>query len=123
MFSGCSVAASDEEYAEYIDHGDFSAGLPAGRFRVIVDPRQARRYVARRLLLLVVVMPVIGVGLALALLGAMWPGALLVFAGVALNRIAMWQAPKLVLHMASRDPSVYAFVTQNGIMEVRRAPL
>lgn len=117
------MAAGSEEYAEYISHEEFRAGLPAGRFRVIVDPKQARRYIARRLLLLVVVMPVIGLGIALVLLGATWPGALLVFAGVALNRVAMWQAPKLVLHMASRDPSVYAFVTQNGIMEVRRAPL
>lgn len=115
-----SVSASDET-TEYIAHGDFQAGLPAGRFRVVVDPKQARRYLARRLMLMVFVLPIIGVGLALALVGMTWPGALLVFAGVALNRVTMWQAPKLVLHMASRDPSVYAFVTQNGIMEVRRA--
>lgn len=108
------------EFAEYIAHEEFRAGLPAGRFRVIVDPKQARRYVARRLLLLVVVMPVIGIGLALALTGATWPGALLVFTGVALNRVVMWQAPRLLLHMAGRDADVYAFVTQNGIMEVRR---
>jgi hypothetical protein len=115
------MAASDEDTTEYIAHDDFRVGLPAGRFRVVVDPKQARRYLARRLLLVVVVMPVIGLGLALALLGATWAGALLVFAGVALNRVTMWQAPRLVLHMASRDPAVYAFVTQNGIMEVRRA--
>jgi hypothetical protein len=113
--------AAEGEFAEHIAHEDFRAGLPAGRFRVIVDPKQARRFIARRLLLLVVVMPLIGIGLALALLGATWTGALLVFAGVALNRVTMWQAPRLVLHMATTDPKVYAFVTENGIMEVRRA--
>ena len=111
----------DDDLAPHVAHDEFRAGLPAGRFRVVVDPKLARRYVARRLLLMVVVMPVIGVGLALALTGATWPGALLVFGGVALNRVVMWQAPKLLLHMATRDAAVYGFATQNGILEVKRA--
>jgi hypothetical protein len=114
------TASASGDFAEYIAHEEFRAGLPAGRFRVIVDPKQARRYVARRLLLLVVVTPLIGVGLAFALMGRTWPGALLVAAGVLLNRVVMWQAPKILLHMATRDPAVYEFVTHNGLMEVRR---
>ena len=115
------MAADDQsEFAEYIAHEEFRTGLPAGRLRVVVDPKLARRYIARRLLLVVVVMPVIGVGLALALTGRTWPGALLVAAGVLLNRAVMWQAPKILLHMALRDPAVYEFATHNGIMEVRR---
>lgn len=114
------AAPTDAEFAEYVPHEEFRAGLPAGRFRVVVNPKLARRYVAQRLLLLVVVMPVIGVGIALALMGRTWIGAGLVALGVALNRLTMWQAPALLVQMATRDPSVYAFVTQNGIMEVRR---
>jgi hypothetical protein len=108
-------------FAEWIPHEEFRTGLPSGRFRVIVDPKLARRYVAQRLLLIVVVMPVIGIGLALALTGRTWPGALLVAAGVLLNRVVMWQAPKILLHMATRDPAVYEFATRHGVMEVRRA--
>jgi hypothetical protein len=114
-------AAAGEDFAEYIPHEDFRAGLPAGHFRVVVDPKLARRFVAQRLLLVVVVTPVIGAGLALALTGRTWPGALLVAAGVLLNRVVMWQAPRILLHMAQRDAAVYAFTTQNGILEVRRA--
>ena len=114
-------AAAGEDFAEYIPHEDFRAGLPAGHFRVVVDPKLARRFVAQRLLLVVVVTPVIGIGLALALTGHTWPGALLVAAGVLLNRVVMWQAPRILLHMAQRDAAVYAFTTQNGILEVRRA--
>jgi hypothetical protein len=114
-------AAASEDFAEYVPHEDFRAGLPAGRFRVVVDPKLARRFVAQRLLLVVVVTPVIGIGLALALTGHTWPGALLVAAGVLLNRVVMWQAPRILLHMAQRDAAVYAFATQNGILEVRRA--
>ena len=113
------MAAGDE--VEYVAHQEFRAGLPAGRFRIVVNPKLARRYVAQRLLLLVVLMPVIGVGIALVLMGKTWPGALLVAAGVALNRIVMWQAPNILLQMALRDPSVYDYVTANGLLEVRRA--
>lgn len=114
------AAPTQEEFAEFIPHAEFRAGLPAGRFHVIVNPKLARRYVAQRLLLLVVVMPVIGVGIALALMGRTWIGASLVAVGVLLNRITLWQAPALLLQMAARDPAVYDFVTQNGVMEVRR---
>jgi len=112
--------ATQEGFAEYVAHEEFRAGLPAGRFRVVVDPKLARRYVAQRLLLLVVLMPVIGVGIALVLTGRTLPGALLVFAGVALHRVVRWQAPRILLNMALRDAAVYEHVTQNGVMEVRR---
>lgn len=114
-------AASGEDFADYVAHEEFRAGLPAGRFRVVVDPKLARRYVSQRLLLLVVVMPVIGLGIALALLGGVWAGAAVVAAGIALNRVVMWQAPRILLHLALRDPKVYAFATGNALMEVRRA--
>jgi hypothetical protein len=116
-----SQSVSGEDFADYVAHEEFRAGLPAGRFRVVVDPKLARRYVSQRLLLLVIVMPVIGVGIALALLGAVWGGAAVVAGGIALNRVVMWQAPKILLHLALRDPKVYAFATGNGLMEVRRA--
>lgn len=111
---------ADPDLAEYVSHQEFHAGLPRGRFRVIVDPTLARRYVRQRLWLLPLVMAMVGAGLALALSGATWPGGLLVFAGVALNRAVAWSAGKILLHLASQDPSVYAFATGNGIMEVRR---
>jgi len=114
-------AASGDDFADYVAHEEFRAGLPAGRFRVVVDPKLARRYVSQRLLLLVVVMPVIGLGIALALLGAVWAGAAVVAAGIALNRVVMWQAPRILLHLALRDPKVYAFATEHALMEVRRA--
>lgn len=115
------ASANEGEFAEYIAHEEFRAGLPAGRMRVVIDPKLARRFVAQRLMLIVVVMPVIGIGLALVLTGRTWPGALMVAAGVLLNRVVMWQAPTILLHMALRDPAVYEFVTHNGLMEVRRA--
>ena len=112
--------AADGEYAEYVAYEDFRSGLPAGRFRVIVDPKLARRYVSQRLMLVVVVLPVIGVGMALALTGRTWPGLALIATGVLLNRVVMWQAGRILLHLALHDPKTYLQVTQSGVMEVRR---
>src|SRR5690606_39345197 len=105
---------AEEDTVEYVSHEEFRAGLPAGRFRVVVDPKLARRFVAQRLMLMVVLMPVIGVGIALVLTGQTWPGALLVFAGVGLHRLVRWQAPKILLQMALRDPAVYDHATADG---------
>jgi hypothetical protein len=113
-------AAAQGEFAEYVPFEDFRAGLAAGRFRIVVNPKLARRYVSQRLFLIVLLVPVIGIGLALALAGATWAGGALVIGGVVLNRLLMWQAPKILLHLASRDAKVYEHATQNGLMEVRR---
>ena len=97
--------AAGPEFGEYVGFEEFRAGLPAGRLRVVVDPKLARRYVSQRLLLVVVLMPLIGIGVALALVGARWTGGLMVAAGVLLHRALMWQAGPILLHMAARDPA------------------
>jgi hypothetical protein len=108
------------DFAEYVAFEEFRAGLPAGRFRVVIDPKLARRYVSQRLMLIVLLLPVIGAGLALALTGNTWAGALLVAVGVIANRVLMAQSGKIVLHLASHDAKAYEHVTQHGVMEVRR---
>jgi hypothetical protein len=110
-----------DEFAEYVAYEDFRSGLPAGRYRVVVNPKLARRYVSQRLWLVVFVLPLIGVGMALAMTGRTWPGALLVAAGVLLNRVVSWQAGRIVLYLALHDAKAYQQVTQDGVMEVRRA--
>jgi hypothetical protein len=112
--------AAAPDLAEFVSHEEFIAGLPRGRFRLIVDPKLARRFVAQRLWLFPWVTAVIGAGMALAFTGSTWPGGLLVLAGVALNRVVAWNAGKILLHLATRDAGTYEAATQGGIMEVRR---
>lgn len=87
---------------------------------MIVNPRLARGYVGQRLWLLPIVMAMVGAGVALAFTGSTWSGGLLVIAGIALHRGVLRSAAKILVHLATRDPSVYAVATQNGIMEVRK---
>jgi hypothetical protein len=114
------ASATDTDYAEYVPFEEFRAGLPTGRFRLVVNPKLARRFVTQRLFLIVLLMPLIGIGIALALTGARWTGAIMVAAGVILHRVVMWQAPHILLYMASHDQKVYEHVTQHGLMEVKR---
>ena len=73
--------------AEFVPHEEFRSGLPSGRFRVVVDPRLARRYVTQRLHLIGFSVAAIGVGIVLALGGQPWPGAALVFAAIVVKRV------------------------------------
>mgnify|MGYP003439172304 CR=1 FL=1 len=51
---------------------------------------------------------VVGSGIASALAGHPVVGVLLVAAGIALRRAIKWQAPKILLHLASRQPAIWA---------------
>lgn len=115
-----SISPTDGEYAEYIAHDEFRNGLPHGRFRVIVNPDLARRFVAARLHITAVALALIGPGIALALTGHALPGALLVALGVVLRRLVRWQASKILLQLATRLPAAYHDATSQAVMEVRR---
>ncbi len=119
-----SVSASpadDEPFVPTIEHAEFRNGLPHGRFRIVINPALARPYVVRRTRIDVVAATAIGIGAVLALSGQAVPGVVLVALGIVANRLARHQAGRIVLHLAQSDPAVYAEVTSNGVMEVRRA--
>jgi hypothetical protein len=107
--------------AEYIPFADFSAGLPKGRFRIIVNPALVVPFVSHRTHAAPLALALIGPGIAVALLGHPAWGGLLVAAGVLLRWSIRKQAPRILLHLASRVPSVYDQATAHGVMEVRRA--
>ena len=112
-------AAAD--FVPYIAHDEFRDGAAHGHFRIVVDPKRARPYVARRTRIDLLAVLVIAAGAALALAGQRVAGAVLVALGVAASRLVRRQAGGIVLQLALKDPQVYAEVTSNGVMEVRRA--
>ena len=113
--------SDDGAEALYVPFDEFRAGLPAGRFRVIVNPERARKYVKHRLMLTALILPVIGTGIGMAWYGYPWLGLALVLAGIAAHRLVAHQAPKILLHMASQDPRIYREAIDFEILEVRLA--
>jgi hypothetical protein len=104
-----------------VSHQEFRTGLPAGRFRVIVNPDRARKYVKHRLMLTALVLPIIGTGIGMAYFGYPWIGLGLVLLGIAAHRLVAHQAPRILLHMASQDARIYYEAINFEILEVRLA--
>ncbi|MBK7550072.1 MAG: hypothetical protein IPI20_20860 [Rhodoferax sp.] len=69
-----------------VSHADFCRGLPAGHYRLIVNPVKARKYVRQRLFIVAISMPMSAIGVLLALSGSTWWGLGLVLASFVLHR-------------------------------------
>ena len=113
--------SSSADAAEFITFEEFRSGLPHGRFRVVVNRELAHRFVAQRLHATPVAIALIGPGIASALAGYAVIGGLLVVAGLLLRRSVKWQAGKILLQLATRQPATYYDATTQGVMEVQRA--
>jgi hypothetical protein len=118
---GMSTQTDAQDTAEYIPFEEFSQGLPQGRFRVIVNPELVKPFVAHCTRVTPVAIAMIGPGIAVALMGHVWTGAVLVAAGIVLRRVVKSQAARILLHLVSHMPSVYEQATEHGVMEVQRA--
>jgi len=118
-----SYTSSGSDAIEPIEvpHAEFCRGLPAGQFRLIVNPDKARKYVRQRLFIAAISMPMSAIGALLALAGNTWVGLGLVLASVVLNRGVSAQASKILLHLAVRDARTYHDAIDQEILEVRHA--
>ena len=116
-------SASETGSAIDVPYDTFRVGLRAGRFRVIVNPERAQKYVKHRLFVVGISLPLLGIGTALALSGYVWVGLPLVVAGVLMHRVIKAHATKILLHLALHDVRVYREAIDFEILEVRAAAL
>lgn len=114
-------AAPDHPTTLDVPFAEFCAGLPVGRFRVIVNPERAQKYVKHRLFIVGIAMPLLGIGAALAISGYMWFGLPMVVLGLVLPRVVKAHAPKILLHLAQQDAKTYREAIDFEILEVRSA--
>ena len=119
MIETPTEASSAEPIA--VPHAEFCQGLPAGRFRLIVNPERAKKYIRHRLFIVAIALPMLGIGAALALSGYPWLGLTLVAAGVVLHRTVTAQAARILLYLATQDARTYHEAIEFEILEVRLA--
>jgi hypothetical protein len=105
----------------FIPHQEFKTSLPRGRFRVIVNPERAQKYIKHKLMVIAIMPPIIGIGAALAISGFVVAGAPLVLFGIMLPRVIKKQAPKILLYLAQNDAKTYQEAIEFEILEVRMA--
>jgi len=102
-------------------HSEFTAAHARGGINVEIDPKAAARYLSARLLLPFVMMPVLGIGVVLALIGWIFTGLAVIATGILAPQFIKRGAPHFILTQALQDPAVYEEVTQSGLLRITTA--
>ena len=88
-------------------HEEFVAGYQAGRIRVTIDRDAAARFVAARALLPLVLLPILGLGVALAIVGYFVTGALIFVSALLLRFLVKRSSYGFLLWRALHDAEFY----------------
>ena len=106
------------EERRWMTHADFVAAYQRGAIRVEIEPQGAARLLSGRLLLPLVAMPVLGLGVALALIGWIATGVALIAVGFIVPRLIKRSAPQFLLQQALRDPATYDELSKLGLLRI-----
>lgn len=99
-------------------HAEFREAYAEGRARIEIDPALAARFVSGRLLLPLFAMPVLGIGVGLALVGWFVTGFVVIAAGILVPRLIKRGAPRFVLTQALSDERFYLDAVSEGVLRV-----
>jgi hypothetical protein len=98
-------------------HEEFVNGYRSGALRVNIDRAQAARFISARLLLPFVMLPVLGVGVALALVGWIWAGLIVIAAGTIAPILIKRSAPHFIITQALQDVRFYDDAAACGLLK------
>jgi predicted membrane-bound spermidine synthase len=90
-----------------LSHGEFVAAYRAGRVRVYVDRGRAASFVSTRLLLPFVLLPLLGAGVALALIGFIVTGLALIAAAFVVRHLVRASSQAFVLSRSIERAGFY----------------
>jgi hypothetical protein len=99
-------------------HPEFVAAYQRGEVKIEIEPKAAAQFVSARLLLPFVALPVLGIGVALALVGWIYTGLAIIAIGFVVPRLIKRSAPHFILTHALQDPAYYDEVTKSGLMKL-----
>ena len=102
-----------------MSHADFIEAYRSGSVRVDIDSTAAARYLSSRLLLPLFMLPVLGLGVALALTGWLWTGLSIIGAATIAPLLIKRSARHFVITQALDDEKFYADAIDTGVLEVR----
>jgi hypothetical protein len=100
-----------------VTHAEFAAAWPEGRLRVEVDREAAARAMSARLMLPFVLLPVMGAGVALALVGRYFIGAAVFLTALVLRFVVRRSAGGFVLQRALADERFYGEAVAAGLIQ------
>ena len=104
-----------------MSHDEFVRRYAEGRVRVEVDRRAAARLMSERMLLPFVLLPLLGLGVALALTGYLISGCAVFLGALAFRFAVRASSSGFVLTHSLEDGDFYREVTTKGILLVSPA--
>ena len=97
-------------------HSDFVAAYQAGKVSVEIDAQAAARLLSGRMLLPFILLPVLGLAVALALTGAWIWGAVVFIAAMAFRFAVRASAKGFVLARSLGDAGFYEEMVSTGVL-------
>jgi hypothetical protein len=99
-------------------HAEFVAAYQRGEIKVEFDSQSAARFLSARLLLPLVMMPVVGIGVAAALTGWIYTGLAIIAIGIVVPRLIKRSAPRFLLQQALHDAMAYEELTKTNVLRI-----
>ena len=99
-------------------HEEFVAAYRQGRLRVRIDREAAARFVAGRAMLPLVLLPILGLGVALAMVGYVWSGVAIFMAALLLRFLVKRSSDGFLLWRALRDEQFYRQVLAAQVLKI-----
>ena len=99
-------------------HQEFVAAYASGAIRVRVDRARAAQHVSRRLMLPLVLLPFLGIAVALALTGRFVLGVALFLLVVVLRWVVRSGSQGFVLWRAMQDAAFYEEARASGLLSI-----
>ena len=99
-------------------HHEFVAAYRDGTITVNFDPPGAARFLSARLLLPLFMLPVLGIGVGLALTGRIWTGLTVIALGIIVPRLIKRGAPHFLIQQALNDENLYRDLLGADVMHI-----
>jgi len=99
-------------------HAEFLAAYHRGDVRVEMDSKAAAHFLSTRLLLPLIAMPVLGIGVALALIGWIYTGLAVIALGIVVPRLIKRGAASFLLQRVIEDPATYDALMRANVMRL-----
>lgn len=101
-----------------MSHRELVEAYREGGIRIDIDRRAAARFVSRRLLLPIVLLPVLGAGTASALSGWVWSGLVIIALATLAPIVIKRSAAHFVLTQSLEDEAFYRDARAAGVLRI-----
>ena len=106
------------DYLTHLTHREFVSAYRAGRITVEFDAKRAARLLSARLLLPLMTLPVLGLGVGLALSGWLWTGLSVIALAIIVPRLIKRAAPHFLLTQMLDDERQYDEIRTAGVLQI-----